>query len=151
MRPMARVGASPRTRPAELRVFPEAGYCLMTHDVRMRRTVLVVDDHAGFRASVRELFSAGPFDVVAEAGDAPSALREFARLRPDVVLLDIALPGADGFDVAEALAAEPRPPAVVLVSTRDAADYGPRLGRAKVRGFIQKQSLSVPSLEALVT
>jgi DNA-binding NarL/FixJ family response regulator len=123
----------------------------MSQDVCMRRTVLVVDDHAGFRASVRELLSAGPFHVIAEAGDAPSALEVFARLRPDVVLLDIALPGADGFAVAEALAAEPVAPAVVLVSTRDASDYGSRLGRAKVRGFIQKQLLSVPSLEALVT
>ena len=123
----------------------------MSDDVRMRRTVLVVDDHAGFRASVRELFSESRFNVVAEADDAPSALQEFARVRPDVVLLDIALPGTDGFAVAEALAAEARPPAVVLVSTRDASDYGSRLAGAKVRGFIQKQRLSSTVLETLVT
>ena len=116
----------------------------------MRCTVLVVDDHAGFRASVRELFSESRFDVIAEAGDAPSALKEFARVRPDVVLLDIALPGVDGFAVAEALAAEAQPPAIVLISTRDATDYGPRLAGAKVRGFIQKQLLSSTLLEALV-
>ena len=116
----------------------------------MRRTVLVVDDHPGFRASVRELLAAGPFEVVAEADDGPTALEACGRMHPDVVLLDIALPGADGFAIAEALAAQSRPPAVVLVSTRDASDYGPRIDAAPVRGFLQKGALSVPSLEVLV-
>ena len=116
----------------------------------MRRTVLVVDDHPGFRASVRELLAAGPFEVVAEADDGPAALEAFGRVRPDVVLLDVALPGADGFAIAEALARQERPPAVVLVSTRDASDYGPRIGAAPVRGFLQKGALSIGSLEGLV-
>jgi DNA-binding NarL/FixJ family response regulator len=122
----------------------------MPEDVRMRRRVLVVDDHAGFRASVRELLAAGPFEVVAEADDGPAALEAFGRVRPDVVLLDIALPGADGFAVAEALASQREPPAVVLVSTRDASDYGPRIDAAPVRGFLQKAALTVGSLEVLV-
>jgi DNA-binding NarL/FixJ family response regulator len=122
----------------------------MPEDVRMRRRVLVVDDHAGFRASVRELLAAGPFQVVAEADDGPAALEAVRRVHPDVVLLDIALPGADGFAIAEALARQEAPPAVVLVSTRDAADYGPRIERAPVRGFLQKAAISVGSLEALV-
>ncbi len=116
----------------------------------MRRTVLVVDDHPGFRASVRELLSRSPFDIVGEAGDGEAALSAVATVHPDVVLLDVALPGRDGFAVAEALAAADAPPAVILVSTRDAADYGSRLRDARVRGFIQKASLSVASLEALM-
>ena len=67
-----------------------------------------------------------------------------------MVLLDIALPSTDGFAVAQTLAARQTPPAVVLVSTRDASDYGPRIGAAPVRGFLQKGALSVSSLEALV-
>ena len=116
----------------------------------MRRTVLVVDDHPGFRASVRELFAGGPFEVVAEADDGPTALEAFGRERPDVVLLDIALPGVDGFAIAETLAAQQMPPAVVLISTRDASDYGPRIAVAPVRGFLQKGAISVNSLEVLL-
>jgi DNA-binding NarL/FixJ family response regulator len=116
----------------------------------MRRTVLVVDDHSGFRASVRALLHDGPFEVVAEAEDGEAALAAVQAHAPDVVLLDIALPGIDGFVVAERLAADASPPDVVLVSTRDASDYGARLARARVRGFIQKGRLSVPALEAVL-
>lgn len=122
----------------------------MPEDVRMRRTVLVVDDHPGFRASVRELLAEGPFEVIAEAENGRAALEVFGRVRPDVVLLDVALPGIDGFAVAEALAADPAPPAVILVSTRDAADYGPRIDAAPVRGFLPKGSLSISSLQVLI-
>jgi DNA-binding NarL/FixJ family response regulator len=122
----------------------------MAEDVHMRRTVLVVDDHPGFRASVRELLAGGPFEVVAEADDGPTALEAFGRERPDVVLLDIALPGVDGFAIAETLAAQQTPPAVVLISSRDASDYGPRIAVAPIRGFLQKGALSVNSLEVLL-
>jgi DNA-binding NarL/FixJ family response regulator len=72
--------------------------------------VLIVDDHDGFRSSARALLEAEGFDVVGEAGDAASALAAAARLRPEVVLLDIQLPGIDGFEVAARLAATPDPP-----------------------------------------
>src|SRR5215469_13842450 len=76
--------------------------------------------------------------------------RWVARLRPDVVLLDVQLPGIDGFVVAEQLAAVPDPPRVVLISSRDAASYGPRLDGAPVCGFLAKRALSGASLAALV-
>lgn len=117
----------------------------------MRRTVLVVDDHAGFRASVRALLRHGPFEVVAEAEDGDSAMAAVAAHHPDVVLLDVTLPGPDGFTVAARLAAHPFPPAVVLISSRDLADYGVVLSDKQVRGFIQKAGLSVGAIEALVS
>lgn len=124
--------------------------CVPAHDVGMRRRVLVVDDHPGFRASVRAMLAEGPFEIIAEAVDADEALVALAEHRPDLVLLDVVLPGLDGFVVAELLAADPSPPDIVLVSTRDAVDYGSRLEHAPVRGFIQKGALSVGSLEALL-
>ena len=96
------------------------------------------------------MLAEGPFDMVAEAVDSDEALAAWAELRPDVVLLDVVLPGLDGFMVAEMLATDPSPPDIVLVSTRDAVDYGSRLEHAPVRGFIQKAALSVGSLEALL-
>jgi DNA-binding NarL/FixJ family response regulator len=71
-------------------------------------------------------------------------------LRPEVVLLDIQLPDLSGFCVAERLAASPDPPAVVLISSRDAATYGSRLASAQARGFIAKRELSGTALAALV-
>ena len=116
----------------------------------MGPTVLIVDDHPAFRASAGALLEAEGFTVIGEAADGGAALAAAARLRPDVVLLDIQLPGLDGFAVAERLAATPSPPAVVLISSREALAYGPRLGAAPARGFIAKRELSGATLAALV-
>lgn len=116
----------------------------------MSRTVLIVDDHLAFRATARMMLEAGGYVVIGEAGDAASAVSEAARLRPDVVLLDIGLPDGDGFDVARALSGTAPAPIVVLVSTRDRTDYGPLVDLSGARGFIAKGELSGASLEAVL-
>jgi CheY-like chemotaxis protein len=113
----------------------------------MRRSVLIVDDHEDFRRSAAALLGAEGFDVVGAAADGDAAVEAVERLRPEVVLLDIQLPGADGFAVAERLARIPEPPHVVLISSRDAASYGPRLEGVR---FLAKRELSGASLAALV-
>jgi CheY-like chemotaxis protein len=115
----------------------------------MRPTVLIVDDHAAFRASARALLQAEGFDVVGEAANGAAAVEAVAVLRPEIVLLDIQLPDLDGLTVAEQLAGALDPPAVVLISSRDAAAYGPRLQAAPARGFIPKSGLSGEALAAL--
>jgi DNA-binding NarL/FixJ family response regulator len=119
-------------------------------DQGMRMTVLLVDDHDGFRESATALLEAEGFAVVGEAADGVAALAAVERLRPDVVLLDVQLPDMDGFTVAERLAAAPDPPRVVLISSREAAAYGSRLLTAPARGFLAKRELSGASLAALV-
>ena len=116
----------------------------------LRPTVLIVDDHDEFRVSARALLEAEGFAVVGEAADGAQAIEAVAALRPAVVLLDIQLPGRDGLAVAERIAAGPDPPAVVLISSRVAASYGPRLGRAAARGFIAKSELSGAALAGLL-
>jgi len=113
-------------------------------------TVLIVDDHDGFRESARALLEAEGFAVVGDAADGVAALAAALRLRPDVVLLDVQLPDVDGFTVADRLAALSEPPRVVLISSRDAAAYGPRLDAAPACGFLAKRELSGASLAALV-
>jgi DNA-binding NarL/FixJ family response regulator len=117
----------------------------------MHLTVLIVDDHAGFRAFARAVLEGEGFDVVGEAEDAASALAAANRLHPRVVVLDIQLPDLDGFEVAERLARSQDPPAVVLVSTRDVSTYRRRLAASPVRGFIPKDQLSGRALFVLVS
>jgi DNA-binding NarL/FixJ family response regulator len=116
----------------------------------MARTVLIVDDHPSFRASARMLLEAEGFEVVGEAEDGRSALTQVARLRPEIVLLDVQLPDIDGLEVAATLTANGSGPAVVLTSSRDLADLGPVRERCAVRGFIPKAELSGAALEALL-
>lgn len=116
----------------------------------VRPTVLIVDDHADFRQSARALLEAEGFDVIGEAAGGEQAVAEVERLRPEIVLLDIQLPGDDGFAVAERIAADSSGAVVVLISSREAAAYGPRLDAAAARGFIAKRLLSGEALAALL-
>jgi DNA-binding NarL/FixJ family response regulator len=116
----------------------------------MAWTVLIVDDHAGFRSFARRLLEADGFTVVGEAGDGSAALAAVEALTPDLVLLDVVLPDCDGFEVAERLAQRAGAPAVVLISSREAADFGSRLERCPAFGFLHKDDLSPGALAALV-
>jgi len=115
-----------------------------------RPTLLIVDDHDEFRRSAGALLELEGFDVVGLAGDGPSALAAVEALRPDVVLLDIQLPGMDGFEVVRELRARDERASVVLISSRDRSAYGPRLIEAPVRGFLGKNELTGAALHALV-
>ncbi len=112
--------------------------------------MLIVDDHGGFRAWARTFLEAEGYRVVGEAAGGTEAISAVRRLRPDVVLLDVHLPDLDGFEVARRVAAEPAPPAVVLVSSREVEEFGWRVGATSVCGFISKVDLSGERLGALV-
>jgi DNA-binding NarL/FixJ family response regulator len=113
-------------------------------------TVLIVDDHASFRHMARKLLEAEGFDVVGEASNGRGALSAVARLRPDVVLLDIQMPELDGFEVAERLSGNGSRPVVVLTSSRDAGEFSALIERSPVRGFVPKAELSGRRLAALL-
>ena len=116
----------------------------------MPPSVLIVDDHDDFRASARALLELQGFDVVGDVEDGEAALEAAGRLRPDVVLLDVQLPGMDGFEVAERLAATAEAPRVVLISSRRRSAYDARLPGAAVAGFLGKHELSGAALAALL-
>ncbi|GAC1542188.1 MAG: hypothetical protein NVS3B12_30100 [Acidimicrobiales bacterium] len=113
-------------------------------------SVVIVDDHTMFRARARAIVEAAGLQVVGEAGDGASALAQVAKVHPDIVLLDIQLPDQDGFTVTEQLVAQPDAPVVVLISSRDAADFGSRLRAADARGFIHKADLSSATLREVL-
>lgn len=116
----------------------------------MSRTLLVVDDHADFRALARRVLDGAAFTVVAEAGTAREALLLAHQLRPEVVVLDVALPDGNGFDVAQTLVQADPPPAVVLVSSRDWGQLSRRVRRSGARGFLPKEELTAAAVERLL-
>ena len=131
------------------RVRPGAGSCGRCDTCPVPLTVLIVDDHEGFRQVARTLLEADGVEVVGEAADGESAIAEAERLRPQRVLLDVQLPGIDGFEVAARLGETRDPPAVVLTSSYAADSYRRRLAQRPARAFIPKGELSGEALAAL--
>ncbi len=116
----------------------------------MRRhcvTVLAVDDQDVFRRALRELIAATPgFEQVGEAASGVEALERVEELRPDLVLLDVRMPGMDGLETARRLARTTRPPVVVLISLDASAASPAACGAA---AFLRKQQLSTATLRAV--
>jgi DNA-binding NarL/FixJ family response regulator len=109
----------------------------MTTSIR----VLLVDDHAVVREGYRRLIEmhAG-IDVVAEAGDAPSGYQAFKTSNPDVVVVDISMPGRGGIDLVRQIR-QKDPDARILIFTMHAsAIYAQQAFRAGARGYVTKSS-----------
>jgi DNA-binding NarL/FixJ family response regulator len=117
----------------------------------MSRTVLIVDDHEGFRASARRVLEAGGYSVIAEAADGSSGVTAAAESRPDLALVDVQLPDFDGFEVTRRLVEAGDAPAIVLISSHERADFGSLVENSGARGFVSKSDLSAAALEALLT
>ncbi|WP_217913859.1 response regulator [Miltoncostaea marina] len=111
--------------------------------------VLIVDDEAGYLRLARRLLQPR-FEVVGEALGGEAAVRAARRLRPDVVLLDVNLPDANGFDLAARLAGGPDAPAVVLMSTEDLTGAAVDVERSGARGFVLKAELDAESLAGVL-
>jgi two-component system response regulator EvgA len=114
------------------------------------RSVLIVDDHAGFRSWARVLLEMQGYTVVGDVEDGASAVAAVRSLRPDVVLLDVRLPDIDGFEVIRRLTREGIAACVVLVSSRDAKDFGGALEHSGAQGFVAKAELSAAALDAVL-
>jgi DNA-binding NarL/FixJ family response regulator len=116
----------------------------------MERTILIVDDHGGFRASAKELLEAAGFEVVGEAVDAASGIEAAYELRPDIVLLDIQLPDRDGVQAAKEIAAQNGGSRIVLTSSRDRSYLACAFAACPACGFIPKSELCGPALREVL-
>jgi DNA-binding NarL/FixJ family response regulator len=113
--------------------------------------VVLVDDHAMFRAGVRAELG-GAVDVVAEAADVEGAVTAIAEHRPDVVLLDVHLPGGGGAEVMRRLASSPTSgvtPRFLALSVSDAAEDVIGTIRGGARGYVTK-TITGPELVAAI-
>ncbi len=101
--------------------------------------VVVADDEALVRAGVRAVVTAqGDIEVVGEAGDGPEAVRLVGRLLPDVVLLDVRMPGGDGLDAAARIRRSHPETAVVMLTLFDEDAYVSAALDDGVSGFLLK-------------
>jgi DNA-binding NarL/FixJ family response regulator len=116
----------------------------------MGARTLIVDDDARCRALARRLLDSEGYRVVGEADDCASALRAARELGPELALVDVYLPDGDGFDLAAKLTALDQPPQVVLMSSRDGADFDSLVPDTGARGFVPKADLSVEAIEELL-
>jgi DNA-binding NarL/FixJ family response regulator len=116
----------------------------------MGTTVLVVDDHPGFRACARRLLEGQGYRIVDEAVDGASAVIRARELRPELALVDVHLPDSDGFDVALRLAGLEDAPAIVLTSSHDRTELDPLVPDSGARGFVPKDELSREAIEELL-
>jgi len=112
-------------------------------------TVLIVDDHAAFRALARRVLQADGYEVVGEATDGQTGLDAAGSLQPDVVLLDVRLPDMDGFQVACHLAGCCTA-AVVVTSSSDDPLYPERATSSGARGFVAKHDVCGAVLDRLL-
>jgi DNA-binding NarL/FixJ family response regulator len=116
----------------------------------MGASVLIVDDHSGFRTQARRLLESEGYRVVGEAGDAASAVEAARALAPELALVDVYLPDEDGFELTSLLAGLATPPAVILTSSHDPAELAGCIAESGACGFVPKTDLSRAAIEALL-
>jgi DNA-binding NarL/FixJ family response regulator len=116
----------------------------------MAASVLIIDDHSGFRTQARRLLESEGYLVVGEAADVDSGLEAARTLHPQLALVDVYLPDGDGFDLASQIAVLSDPPTVIMISSHDRAELEPCVEQSNARGFVAKADLSRAAIEELL-
>jgi DNA-binding NarL/FixJ family response regulator len=107
-----------------------------------RLRVIVVDDNLTLLRSVGDLLASMPgIEVVGEANSGRAALEMAARLRPELVLMDLAMPGIDGRELTRRLSVRPGAPKVIMMTLYDLTEYRDAAQAAGVHGFLDKSDL----------
>ncbi|MEX0985579.1 MAG: response regulator transcription factor [Actinomycetota bacterium] len=110
--------------------------------------VLIVDDQEPFRLAARMVVEVTDgFDVVGEAETGEDAVSMAATLHPDLVLMDVNLPGIDGLEATRRILAAHGPPVVLLLSTYEEAEYAPRAAECGAAAYVPKSVFGPDRLE----
>ncbi|HEY8863034.1 MAG TPA: response regulator transcription factor [Candidatus Dormibacteraeota bacterium] len=113
----------------------------------MHVQVLICDDQEAFRKAAREVVNATDgFEVVGETETGEESVVAASRLRPNLVLMDVHLPGIDGLEASRRIKAEQAEVVVLLLSTYDREDFATRIAGSGASAFIAKASFGPDSL-----
>ena len=113
----------------------------------MHVQVLICDDQEAFRKAAREVVNATDgFEVVGETETGEESVVAASRLRPNLVLMDVHLPGIDGLEASRRIKAEQAEVVVLLLSTYDREDFATRIAESGASAFIAKASFGSNSL-----
>lgn len=126
----------------------------MNHTLDMSKlTVMLVDDHEGFiNAAMRHFRRLGWLDIVGSAGNGLEAVERAEKLRPEVVLMDLAMPEMGGLQATRLIKAQDDPPFIVIASHFDDAEHREHATRAGADYFVSKLSYMqevIPILEQI--
>jgi DNA-binding NarL/FixJ family response regulator len=112
--------------------------------------ILIADDHAIVREGIRAVLSAADdLEVVGEAADGQQAMDQYAALRPDVVLMDIAMPGLGGLEATTAIRREDPQARIIVLTQYEDAEYLHRFLRAGVTGYVLKRAAGAELVSAV--
>ena len=114
-------------------------------------SVMLVDDHALVRMGFRMLLADAQFEVVAEAGDGEQACQLYAKARPDVVVMDLSMPGMGGMEAVRRLLAQDAKARVLALSAHEDTAHPRRVLRAGALGYLAKRSAPEALIEAVRT
>ena len=117
----------------------------------MTVTVLLADDHAVVRDGLRALHETGDLQVVATAGNGREAVAEALRLRPDIVIMDIAMPELDGVEATRRIVEKCPETRVLILSMYLSAEHIYRALQAGAQGYVLKESAGEEVVEAIRT
>lgn len=115
----------------------------------MSTRILLADDHPLFRRGLREVLEAGGFIVVAEAGDGETALEAIREQRPDIVIVDISMPGLDGLELIARAGRSAEPPLFVVLTMYDDLAYVRHALDLGARGYLLKESADLEVVDCL--
>jgi DNA-binding NarL/FixJ family response regulator len=111
--------------------------------------VLIVDDQEPFRLAARMVVDVTDgFEIVGEAETGEASVEMAKELQPDLVLMDVNLPGIDGLEATRQILAANGPPVVLLLSTYEEAEYAPRAAECGASAYIPKAVFGPDRLEA---
>jgi DNA-binding NarL/FixJ family response regulator len=113
------------------------------------RKVLIVDDQAPFRQAARMVVDATDgFEVIGEAASGEEGVQLARALGPDLILMDVNLPGINGLEATRQILGGPHRPVVFLVSTYEQDEYGPRAAECGAAAYIPKSAFGPDRLSA---
>src|SRR5881409_1927942 len=114
------------------------------------KRIVIVDDHPLFRKGLEQLMhSDGAFAVCGEAGNAPEAMEVIRKLHPDLVIVDLSLPGANGIELIKNIRAEFAKLPILVLSMHDESLYALRAMRAGAEGYVMKHEAMQNVVQAI--